>query len=386
MAKKKRVIVAMSSGVDSSVAAVLLKKQGYDVVGVFMHFWKEPASSADGPNQSELVENKCCSLEAQEDARKVAQILNIPLYTANVAKEFKKEVVDYYLNELKSGRTPNPCVACNKHIKFNFLFKKMLEMKADFIASGHYAQVRESRNQKSKSKKQVYRLFQGKDSKKDQSYFLYNLNQKQLKRIIFPIGKYKKPEIRKIARKANLPIFNKDESQGICFAPEKYPTDFIKRNLKMKKGKTMDTDGNIIGTHEGLAIYTIGQRRGINIGGGGPYYVVDKDIKKDLLIVTNKEKEAKLYKKEVTVENVNWVVKNPARNAAQSVAGGTKFPLKTNMKIRYRKPAVRAIIKSKKGNKYRIEFKELQKAVTPGQSAVFYSNKGEILGGGIIAG
>ncbi|HDH07405.1 MAG TPA: tRNA-specific 2-thiouridylase, partial [Candidatus Moranbacteria bacterium] len=232
----------------------------------------------------------------------------------------------------------------------------------------------------------VYRLFQGKDSKKDQSYFLYNLNQKQLKRIIFPIGKYKKPEIRKIARKANLPIFNKDESQGICFAPEKYPTDFIKRNLKMKKGKTMDTDGNIIGTHEGLAIYTIGQRRGINIGGGGPYYVVDKDIKKDLLIVTNKEKEAKLYKKEVTVENVNWVVKNPARNAAQSVAGGTKFPLKTNMKIRYRKPAVRAIIKSKKGNKYRIEFKELQKAVTPGQSAVFYSNKGEILGGGIIAG
>ncbi|GBE16318.1 tRNA-specific 2-thiouridylase MnmA [bacterium BMS3Abin15] len=376
----------MSSGVDSSVAAVLLKKQGYDVVGVFMHFWKEPASSADGPNQSELVENKCCSLEAQEDARKVAQILNIPLYTANVAKEFKKEVVDYYLNELKSGRTPNPCVACNKHIKFNFLFKKMLEMKADFIASGHYAQVRESRNQKSKSKKQVYRLFQGKDSKKDQSYFLYNLNQKQLKRIIFPIGKYKKPEIRKIARKANLPIFNKDESQGICFAPEKYPTDFIKRNLKMKKGKTMDTDGNIIGTHEGLAIYTIGQRRGINIGGGGPYYVVDKDIKKDLLIVTNKEKEAKLYKKEVTVENVNWVVKNPARNAAQSVAGGTKFPLKTNMKIRYRKPAVRAIIKSKKGNKYRIEFKELQKAVTPGQSAVFYSNKGEILGGGIIAG
>lgn len=376
---KKRVIVAMSSGVDSSVAAALLKKQGYDVVGVFMHFWKEPASSArraDRPNQIELVENKCCSLEAQEDVRRVAQILNIPLYTANVAREFKERVVNYYLNELKFGRTPNPCVACNKHIKFNFLFKKMLEMKADMIATGHYAQVREIKNKKSKIKnkeRNIYKLFQGKDKEKDQSYFLYNLSQKQLKRIIFPIGKYKKSEIRKIAKKFKLPIFNKDESQGICFAPEKYPADFIKRNLKMKKGKTIDTGGNVIGTHKGLAIYTIGQRRGINIGGNGPYYVVDKDIKKNSLIVTNKKKESQLYKKEMIVGDVNWVIKKPG------------LPFKVNIKIRYRKPSVRAIIKKLLKHKtYRVEFMQKQRAITLGQSAVFYSNNGEVLGGGTI--
>lgn len=346
----------MSSGVDSSVAAALLKEQGYDVVGVFMHFWKEP-------NQSELVENKCCSLEAQEDARKVAQILGIPLYTANVAKEFKKEVVDYYLEELRSGRTPNPCVACNKHIKFNVLLKKMLEMKADYISSGHYAQI--------KKVGKNYKLFRGKDEKKDQSYFLYNLNQKQLSKIIFPIGKYRKPEIRRIAKKFKLPIFDKDDSQGICFAPEKYPTEFIKRNLKMKKGKIINTEGDVIGSHEGLAIYTIGQRKGINIGGSGPYYVVDKDVKNNLLIVTNKDKDARLYSGEMFLENVNWITEKP------------KFPAKINVKIRYRKPAIRATISLLAG-KYEIKFISKQKAITPGQSAVFYSNKGEVLGGGTI--
>jgi tRNA-specific 2-thiouridylase len=382
--RKKRVIVGMSAGVDSSVAAGLLKKQGYDVIGIFMHFWKEPGQDA-------LRENKCCSLESQQDARKVAQILDIPLYTTNVAKEFKKDVVDYFLSENKAGRTPNPCVVCNERIKFNFLFKKMLEMEADFVASGHYARIeREIRNPKSEIPKYIHHLFQGKDQEKDQSYFLYNLTQKQLAKIIFPVGKYKKPEIRKIAQNLGLPVFNKDDSQGLCFTPEKYPTEFLKRNLKMKKGKIMDTHGNVLGEHEGLPLYTFGQRRGINIGGTGPYYVVGKDMKKNVLLVTNIEKNPELFRQSVQLENVKWITSSP------------KFPFKTNIKIRYRHPAVCAIIypvksdeigspkakfnrvKNPQNGIYVVEFSEPQKAVTPGQSAVFYSDKGEVLGGGII--
>jgi len=358
--KKKRVIVGMSSGVDSSVAAALLKKQGYDVVGIFMHFWKEPA-------QNSLVENKCCSLEAQEDARKVCRILSIPLYTANVEKEFKKEVVDYFLEEYKNGRTPNPCVVCNESIKFNALFKKMLAMKADFIASGHYA-----RKQKSKVKEKfVYKLYQGKDKEKDQSYFLYNFNQKQLARILFPIGDYKKSEIRKIAKKLKLPVFNKDDSQGLCFTPEKYPEGFLRRNLKLKKGKIINTSGKIVGEHDGLPLYTIGQRRGINIGGDGPYFVVDKDLKKNTLVVTNNEKEPALYRSEIAVEKVNWIGKKPPNKS------------KIMVKTRYRNSAVSAIIKAE-GRDYLVKFLKPQRAISPGQSAVFYTSKGELLGGGRI--
>ncbi|MFA6382970.1 MAG: tRNA 2-thiouridine(34) synthase MnmA [Parcubacteria group bacterium] len=359
---KKRVIVGMSSGVDSSVAAALLKKQGYDVVGVFMHFWKEPT-------QDSLIENKCCSLESFEDARKVCQILGIPLYTANAEKEFKKEVVDYFLSEYAAGRTPNPCVACNEHIKFNVLFKKMLEMKGDFVASGHYA----IKKQETKNKQQiVYKLFQGKDEEKDQSYFLYNFNQKQLARILFPVGGYKKAQIRAMAKKMKLPVFNKDDSQGLCFTPEKYPENFLRRNLKLKKGKTLNTAGKIVGTHEGLPLYTIGQRRGINIGGDGPYYVVDKDIKKDILIVTNDEKDPALFRKDMEVKKVNWIISEP------------KLPVKVWVKNRYRHPAVSAIIKPRKGEIYPVEFAEPQRAISPGQSAVFYNSKGELLGGGRI--
>lgn len=378
----KRVIVGMSSGVDSSVAAALLKKQGYDAVGVFMHFWKEPA-------RNDLVENKCCSLESYEDARKVCQILDIPLYTANAEKEFKKEVVDYFLSEYAAGRTPNPCVACNEHIKFNVLFKKMLEMKGDFVASGHYARLgREIQNPKSKIRskskiknskpKIIYHLFQGKDKKKDQSYFLYNFNQKQLARILFPVGGYKKSQIRALAKKMKLPVFNKDDSQGLCFTPEKYPEGFLRRHLKLKKGKTLNTKGEIIGQHEGLPLYTIGQRRGINIGGSGPYYVVDKNLKKNILIVTNDEKYPELFRQNMEVKKMNWIVSEP------------KVPFKTEVRIRYRHPAVGAIIESRNTKRithntvYKIEFDKPQRAISPGQSAVFYTKKGEMLGGGTI--
>jgi len=370
--KIKRVIVGMSSGVDSSVAAALLKKQGYDVIGIFMHFWKEPA-------QNSLVENKCCSLEAQEDARKVCQILGIPLYTANVEKDFKKEVVDYFLREYAGGRTPNPCVACNKHIKFNVLFKKMLEMKADYVASGHYALKREVKSEREKGKSKIYKLFQGKDKEKDQSYFLYNFNQKQLSRILFPIGNYKKSEIRSIAKKLGLPVFNKDDSQGLCFTPEKYPEEFLRRNLKLKKGKTVNTAGKAIGAHDGLPLYTIGQRRGINIGGNGPYYVADKDLRKNILIVSNDEKDPALFCSEILAEKVNWISGKPKNSA------------KILVKTRYRNPLVSAIIKQEGKSKkqgasglYKIIFSKPQRAISPGQSAVFYARGGELLGGGVI--
>jgi len=369
----------MSAGVDSSVAAALLKKQGYDVIGVFLHFWKEPGQDA-------LRENKCCSVESQQDARKVAQKLDIPLYTVNAAREFKKEVVDYFLEESKGGRTPNPCVVCNERIKFNFLFRKMLEMDADFVATGHYAKIEKSGGK--------YHLYTSSDEEKDQTYFLYSLTQKQLAKILFPIGDHKKPAVREIAKKAGLSVFDKDESQGLCFTPEKYPTEFMKRHLTLKEGKIVDTAGKEIGTHQGLELYTIGQRRGINFGGTGPYFVVARDFKKNVLIVTNDENAPEIFRKTMQVEMKNWI------------AGEPKLPLETNVKIRYRHPLVRAIIhpvksptsrgaaqpqfnrvksvKNTKSNVYMVEFKEPQKAVTPGQSAVFYSDEKEVLGGGII--
>jgi len=375
--KKKRVIVAMSSGVDSSVAAAMLKKQGYDVIGIFMHFWKEPG-------QDSLRENKCCSIEAQQDARKVAHILDIPLYTANVAREFKKEVVDYFLSENASGRTPNPCVVCNERIKFNFLFRKMLEMKADFVASGHYAQIKKSKV----GKKNIYRLFQGEDKSKDQTYFLYNLTQKQLAKILFPVGGHQKMDIRGIAEGFKLPVFDKDDSQGLCFTPEKYPTEFLRRHLKLKKGNIMDVDGKILGKHEGLALYTIGQRRGINIGGTGPYYVVEKDFKNNILLVTNNDKHPLLFRASLVVEKTNWIVAEPA--STRSHRGEPKLPAKIMVKIRYRNEPVSAIIKKVEGIKnkkktlYEVVFDELQWAVTSGQSAVFYSKNNELIGGGVI--
>ena len=371
---KKRVIVGMSAGVDSSVAAALLKEQGYDVVGVFLHFWKEPGQDA-------LRENKCCSLESQQDARKVAQILDIPLYTVNAAQEFKREVVDYFLEETKAGRTPNPCVVCNERIKFNFLFKKMLEMDADFVATGHYAEVKNIDGK--------FHLYTSSDEEKDQTYFLYSLSQNQLSRILFPVGTYKKPAIRKIAEKIKLPVFDKEDSQGLCFTPEKTPTKFIKRNLKLSPGDIITTDGKKIGTHDGLELYTIGQRKGINIGGNGPYFVVERDFKNNQLIVTNNEQDEQIFKKSMLVELKNWI------------AGEPELPLEVNVKIRYRHPLVRGIIKqvtsdkrqvtsksgqrSKvKGQVYEVEFLEKQKAITPGQSAVFYADDNEVLGGGTI--
>lgn len=365
---KQKVIVAMSGGVDSSVSAALLKKQGYEVIGVFMRFWKEPS-----------LKKKDNSIK---DVKKIAEILDIPLRIIDVRKKFKKEVVGYFLKEYASGRTPNPCIFCNEHIKFKILFEEMRKIKADYIATGHYALIRKLKAKSLKLKVGEgfqFKLLEAKDKNKDQSYFLYRLKQEQLTKIIFPLGKYKKEEVRKLAKKFNLPNFNKEESQDVCFLRGGETTEFLKKHLtKNKTGEIIDKKGNILGCHQGLPLYTIGQRKGIDIGGTGPYYVSEKDYAKNKLIVTNNKKDLSLFSKEAILGEINWI------------GSSSKFPVKFLARTRYRNSLVYAIIKPDNmkhktcNKKYRIEFKESQRAVTAGQSVVFYGKEGEVLGGGIV--
>lgn len=357
----------MSGGVDSSVAAALLLKKGFDVVGVFMHFWSEPGF--------EGAQNTCCSLESLEDARKVAQKLNISLYTLNFDRKFKLEIVDDFIKQYKEGFTPNPCVRCNKYIKFGLLLEKARKMGADYLATGHYARIKE--------KNGAYRLYKGKDKEKDQSYFLYNLTQEQLRYLKFPLGKYKKEKVRKLAKKFGLPVHSRKESQEVCFIPEKDHREFLKRHLKLKSGPILTIDGQKIGEHKGLPLYTLGQRKTIDVGPGGPYFVVDKDFKNNALIVAPKRKEKVLFKKELKAHKVNWVR-----------GYEPKLPIKIKARIRYRsKDSEAEVLKrgsktisvlpfAKSGN-YLVRFKKAQRAVTPGQSVVFYKGD-ELIGGGII--
>lgn len=360
----------MSGGVDSSVATALLKKQGYDVIGVFMRFWY-PETSQINPDQNPNLyrnENRCCSAEAWSDAQRVASQLKIPFYTLNVEKEFKKRVVDYFIEEYRKGRTPNPCVECNRWIKFRFLIEKALTLGADYVATGHYARLRrETPNPKS----EILKLLTAKDKQKDQSYFLWTLTQDQLKRILFPVGNYTKKEVREMAKKWNLPIYKKRESQEICFLDADL-RGFLKTRINAERGSIITVDGQKVGEHEGLAFYTIGQRKGIKIGGIGPFYVVGKDFKKNALIVAKSEQAPELYKKEMIVRKVNWISgKEP------------KLPLRCRVKIRYLHPASPAIIYKTKDTRYKVYFDKKQRAITPGQSAVFYK-RNEVLGGGII--
>ena len=363
--KMVKVVCAMSGGLDSSVAAALLKRAGFSVVGVFMKFWSEPEK--DGLIG---VSNRCCSPEAEIRARKVAKILKIPFYVFNFEKEFKKRIVDYFLEEYKKGVTPNPCVVCNKEIKFGLLLEKALALDADFIATGHYTLKHEVKSQKSKVKS--YKLLRAKDKEKDQSYFLWMLNQKQLSRILFPIGDYTRKEVENLARKFKLPVLKAKKSVEICFVKTTI-NDFLRKHLEEKPGKiiclTPGVKQKVVGEHKGLWFYTIGQRKGIGLP-GGPYYVLDKDLKKNILIVTKNEKD--LLKKELICKNVNWISgKVP------------KLPQKVKVKIRYRHELARAAIYKILNTKYKILFSSPQRAITPGQSVVFYKGQ-ELLGGGII--
>jgi len=363
--RKNKVVVAMSGGVDSSVAATILKRAGFNVIGVFMKFWSESEK-----NRLIGVWNKCCSPEAEKRARKVAEKLKIPFYVFNFEKEFKRRIVDQFLKRHKEGITPNPCVVCNKEIKFGLLLEKALKLNAEFVATGHYVRKEEVKSQKLRVTS--YKVLRGKDREKDQSYFLWQLNQKQLKHILFPIGQYMKEEVRNLAKEFKLPIFkslNIPESQEICFIKTTID-DFLKKYLKKKRGKIVDINGKILGQHPGLWFYTIGQRKRIGLP-GGPYYVLDKDFKNNFLIVTKNEKD--LYKKELICKNVNWISgKKP------------KLPLKAKVKIRYRhKGVVAKIYPYTRDTTYKVRFQKSQCAPTPGQSVVFYRGQ-ELLGGGII--
>ncbi len=348
--KNKKVVVAMSGGVDSSVAAAILKRAGFDVIGVFMKFWKE----------SGVGENRCCSSESEKRARKVAKILKIPFYVFNFEREFKQRIVDNFLKEYKKGKTPNPCVACNREIKFGLLIEKALSLGAAYVATGHYARVRRAG--------QNFKLLRAHDKEKDQSYFLWMLNQAQLKKVLFPVGYYTRREVEVMARKFKLPVLSAKKSVEICFIP-KTIEDFLKNNLKDKSGNIITKDRKIIGKHQGLWFYTIGQRKGIKLP-GGPYYVIAKNPKRNLLIVSKNKKD--LVQKELVAKNINWILmKEP------------KLPIKVKAKIRYRHESAPATLYKLKNNNYKLIFSKPQFAITPGQSVVFQKGE-ELLGGGII--
>ncbi len=360
IAKKKKskgkVLVAMSGGVDSSVAAQLLKNQGYEVAGVFLHFWKDESAG-------EKHENRCCSLESLMDAKLVAAKIGIPLYTFNFSEPFKKAVVDNFLDEYSAGRTPNPCVVCNRKIKIGLLLKHARALGYDYLATGHYLTI--------KKLGRDYQLFKAKDKNKDQSYFLYTFGPDELKHLLFPLGSYIKPQVRKLAAKFKLVVAGKAESQDICFLSGDH-NNFLKKYLILKPGdiRVLET-GEKIGEHQGLPLYTIGQRRGL-VGGTGPYYVAKFDYRKNILYVVKNWNESILYGKELIAQEVNWLNGRPPKRT-----------LSCEAVIRYGHKAVKCQVSPKNKKDYFVEFAAPQRAITPGQSIVFY-NKKQVLGGGII--
>jgi len=337
---RKIVYVAMSGGVDSSVAAALLKKQGFFVVGVFMKPWQDKSI-------------QCLWQKDREDAMRVASKLDIPLLTWDFSKEYGKKVTRYMISAYQRGITPNPDAMCNKEIKFGIFFKRAMEEGADFIATGHYARTENGK------------LFKAKDSNKDQTYFLWMLTKKHLKKTLFPVGEYTKPEVRRLAKKFKLPTFDKKDSQGVCFIGPLNMKSFLKQKITSKTGKIIHLDGRVLGEHDGAHYYTIGQRHGLNISvGGGPYYVIKKNSKKNI-VYAGVDKD--LFQKTAKVGGLQWVT------------GDIRLPACIDVMIRYRTIPSKAILK-KDGI---LEFKKSQRAVTAGQSAVFYKGL-QLLGGGII--
>ena len=351
-----RVVVGISGGVDSSVAAYLLKQQGHDVIGLFMINW----DAEDG---------QCTAMEDYEDVKRVCDKIGIPYYSVNYAKEYYERVFQYFLDEYKRGRTPNPDVLCNREIKFGPFLEMAKRLGADKIATGHYA--------KNFEKESLTYLAKAKDLSKDQSYFLNQLSQEQLSSVIFPLADIEKHEVRDIAKKLGLSTAEKKDSTGICFIGERNFRKFLKEYLPAKKGEIRTLDGEVVGEHEGLMYYTIGQRRGLNIGGkhggnGERWYVLKKDLENNILYVSQGEC-AELYSNGLFANTFNWIPKLPEQKVFDCYA-----------KFRYRQPDQKVKVEILDGKNIKVDFYERQKAITEGQFVVLYDENGVCYGGGII--
>ncbi|ACQ55204.1 tRNA 2-thiouridine(34) synthase MnmA [Clostridium botulinum] len=347
---KGTVALAMSGGVDSSVSAYILKERGYDVIGIYMDLWRDERE-------------EYCNKSAAEDARRVAEKLDIPFHVINIGKEFKANVIDYFIDEYLSGRTPNPCVACNKTIKFEAFFNAAKEFGADFMATGHYCKIEERNRRKV--------IVKAEDDKKDQTYMMYNLKQYQLERTIMPCGEYRKEHIREIAENIGLDVYNKKDSQEICFIPDNDHGGFIKRNYKSKvsEGNFVDKAGKIIGKHKGIIYYTIGQRKGLGIALGKPAYVIDINPITNEVVIGDEED---IFHTELIAKDVNFIPFDKLEKSMELEA-----------KVRYSAKPSKATIIPLGNNKVKVVFKNKQRAITKGQSVVFY-DKDMLVGGGII--
>ena len=347
----KKVVVGMSGGVDSSVAAHLLQEEGYEVMGLFMKNWEEKDS--DGI---------CRSTQDFEDASRVCDLLGIPLYSVNFVQEYWDGVFQYFLDELKLGYTPNPDILCNREIKFKALFQKAKDLGFDFLATGHYCKTLDGH------------LFKGEDPSKDQSYFLYTLKNHILKDVLFPIGNLPKTEVRKIAKDRGLPTHNKKDSTGICFIGKRNFKEFIKRYIPYTPGNFENLKGEIVGKHDGVAYYTLGQRKGLGIGGPGEaWFVVGKDIERNVIVVEQGSDHVALYSKALIAKDISWVGGSPP----------AQFPFSCRAKIRYRQEDQSCLIEQGEGDTVRVVFDSPQRAITPRQAIVFYDGP-LCLGGGSI--
>ncbi len=347
----------MSGGVDSSVTAWLLKEKGCEVIGATMCI-----------GVMEKVERspiRCCGLSDIEDARRVALQLGISFYVFNLREEFEREVIQYFCKEYSKGRTPNPCILCNERIKFGSFLKKALELEADFVATGHYARLEFDSGVKG------YLLRRGVDRKKDQSYVLFSLTQDQLHHTLFPLGEYRKEEVRQKALQLGLRVHDKPESQEVCFIQETSYHPFLQERLResIEPGPIVDKKGNVLGRHKGIPFYTIGQRRGLHLAKGKPLYVIGIDQEKNALIVGEEEE---VYGDNFIVDSVHWII-------AQEIISS----FSAQVKIRYNHPGSEAILSPRGEDELEVKFKSPQKAITPGQAAVFYDGE-TVLGGGWI--